>query len=130
IAWQVNAAATTGAGAGKGPQVHPAERFRASMYQPAMLKYVVPAGDLPRAMAMAVKYDKALLATTSVADVLPPEVTLDGFGETEVKVEKDVLTVKASAKSPKHPITAMRLLVNGRPFQGAAGVKKFDNPQA
>jgi hypothetical protein len=122
IAWQI------GVGANKVPVVHPAERFRASMYHPAMLKYVVPTGDLPRAMAMAQKYDKALVSTTSVADVLPPEVTLDGFDQSEVKVDRDTLTVKATAKSAKHPITAMRLLVNGRPFKGTAGVKKFDNP--
>jgi WD40 repeat protein len=121
MAWQLN---TT-----KGTQVHPAERFRKSLYQPALLKYIVPAGDMPRAMAMAKKYDKELVNTSNVADVLPPEVTLEGFGETEVKVEKDTVTVKATAKGAKHPIASMRLLVNGRPFQGAAGVKKFAEPQ-
>jgi predicted Zn finger-like uncharacterized protein len=120
IAWQV------GGGAGKAPVIHPAERFRSSMYQPAIVKYVAPTGDLPVALAMAQKYDKALVKTTNVADVLPPEVALDGFGESEVKVDKDTLTVKATAKG-KHAITTMRLLVDGRPFQGAAGVKKFDS---
>ncbi len=123
MAWQVTAANS------KVPQAHPAERFRASMYQPALLKYIIPAGDLPRAMAMAQKFDKALALTNNVADVLPPEVVLDGFGEGELKVEKDTLTVKAKATSAKHPITAMRLLVNGRPFQGSAGVKRFETPQ-
>ena len=102
------------------------------MYQPALLKYLIPAGNLPTAMAMAKKYDKALFETTSVADVLPPEVALDGFpGDAELKMDKDkqTLTVRATAKSPKHPITAMRLLVDGRPFNGVAGVKKFDTPQ-
>ncbi len=125
IAWQI------GAGA-KFPQIHPAARFRSSMYQPALLKYLIPAGNLPTAMAMAKKYDKALFETTSVADVLPPEVALDGFpGDAELKMDKDkqTLTVRATAKSPKHPITAMRLLVDGRPFNGVAGVKKFDTPQ-
>jgi hypothetical protein len=123
IAWQINA------GNVKFPQVHPAARFRPSMSQPALLKYVVPAGNLPLAMAMAQKYDKALVQTTSVADVLPPEVALDGFTDgTELKMDKDkeTLTVKARATSTKHPITAMRLLVDGRPFNGAAGVKRFD----
>jgi WD40 repeat protein len=126
IAWQVNG------GALKLPQVHPAARFRPSMYQPALLKYLIPAGDMPRALAMAQKFDQALVQTTSVADVLPPEVTLDGFGETEVKVDQDTLTVRAAAKcpNPKQAITAMRLLVDGRPFRGTAGVKKFDPPQA
>jgi|GEM_PF-2287553 len=123
VAWQVNA------GANKVPLVHPAEQFRASMYQPALLKYIVPAGDLAMAMAMAQKYDKALVQTTSVADVVPPEVTLEGFGESEVKLDGDKVVVKATATSAKHPITAMRLLVNGRPFKGSAGVQRFANAQ-
>ena len=125
IAWQINA------GNVKFPQIHPAARFRPSLYQPALLKYLIPAGDLPRAMAMAKKFDKALVETTSVADVLPPEVTLDGFTEAEVKMDKDkaTLTVKGRATSTKHPITAMRLLIDGRPFNGTAGVKRFENPQ-
>lgn len=128
IAWQINA------GNVKFPQIHPAGRFRATMYQPAMLKYLIPAGDLGKAMAMAQKFDKALIQTTNVADVLPPEVTLAGFTEgTELKLEKGktALTVRASATSPnaKHPVTALRLLVDGRPFNGTAGVKRFESPQ-
>jgi hypothetical protein len=123
IAWQLPS------GPNKVPVIHPAERFRSSMYQPALLKYIVPTGDLPMALAMAQKYDKALVKTTNVADVLPPEVTLEGFPDaTEVKVEKDTLVVKATAKSAKAPITALRLLINGRPYQGAAGVKRFETP--
>ena len=125
IAWQI----TNAAAPQKGTLVHPAERFRPSMYQPALLKYLIPAGDMARALAMAQKFDKALVATQSVADVLPPEVTLDGYGETEVRVETEKVTVKGKATSPKHPITAMRLLVDGRPFMGTAGVKKFAGDQ-
>jgi WD40 repeat protein len=125
IAWQI----TTATGAQKGTVAHPAERFRPSMYQPALLKYLIPAGDMARALAMAQKFDKALVATHSVADVLPPEVTLEGYGETEVRVESEKVVVKGKASSPKHPIVAMRLLVDGRPFMGSAGVKKFDGTQ-
>ncbi|HEY1187204.1 MAG TPA: caspase family protein [Gemmata sp.] len=128
IAWQINTSNV------RFPQVHPAGRFRATMYQPAMLKYLIPAGDLSKAMAMAQKYDKALIQTANVAEVLPPEVTLAGFTEgVELKLDKSkaALTVKANAHSPnaKHPITALRLLVNGRPFNGTAGVKRFETPQ-
>ncbi|MDY3551257.1 caspase family protein [Gemmata sp. JC717] len=128
IAWQINA------GNVKFPQVHPAGRFRPTMYQPAVLKYLIPAGDLSKALAMAQKYDKALIQTTNVAEVLPPEVTLADFTDgRELKMDKakGTLTVRATASSPnaKHPVTAMRLLVDGRPFNGAAGVKRFENPQ-
>ena len=50
---------------------------------------------------------------------------LDGFGDVEVKAEKEVFTVKASAKSLKTPVKSMRLLVDGRPFMGKDGVRTF-----
>jgi Leucine-rich repeat (LRR) protein len=125
IAWQVNG------GAAKLPTVSPAARFRPSMYQPAMLKYVIPAGSLPAAMAMAEQFDKALVQATSVADVLPPEVALVTPTKDDATVDRDTITVKATATAGgKHPVTAMRLLVDGRPFQGVGGVKRFDKPQA
>ena len=127
IAWQVNA------GASKFPQIHPAARFRPSMYQPAIIKYLIPAGNLPLALAMAQKFDKALVQTTNVGEISPPEVTLDSpeFAKEDTVIDRDVFTVKASAKGTvKQPITALRLLVDGRPFQGADGVQKFQNPQA
>jgi WD40 repeat protein len=126
LAWQVNN------GSFKFPQVHPAARFRPSMYQPALIKYLVPAGSMPLALAMATKFDKALVQITSVADVLPPEVTLlSPDVEKSDVVDQPTVSVRASAKgTAKQPITAMRLLVDGRPFQGSEGVKKFDTPQA
>lgn len=123
LSWQVNA------GANKLPQLFPASRFRASMYQPAIIKYLIPANTTQLAMALAQKFDKALVGTTSVSDVLPPEVNLDDSVKDDLVIDQESFTVKASAKSAgKQPITAMRLLVDGRPFKGASGVKKFDSP--
>ncbi len=119
LAWQVNA------GIDKLPAVHPAERFRASMFQPGVLQYLIPAGDLRLALAMAAKFDKEA-AVTNVAEVLPPEVTLTAPAEGLVRVADESLTVRAAATgTARHPVTAMRLLVNGRPYQGQAGVKRF-----
>lgn len=125
MAWQVNPGGPGVPTTTKAPQVHPAERFRDTLYKPAILKYLVPAGDLPRAMAMAVKFDKDRLELKNIADVLPPEVNLDAFGDTELKIDKDTLTVKATAKGLKAPIKSMRLLVDGRPFLGKDGVRTF-----
>jgi predicted Zn finger-like uncharacterized protein len=125
MAWQLNPGGPGVPLTSRVPTVHPAERFRNTLYKPAILKYLVPAGDLPRAMAMAVKFDKDQLELKNIADVLPPEVNLEGFGDVEVKAEKEVFTVKATAKGLKTPIKSMRLLVDGRPFMGKEGVRAF-----
>ncbi len=123
LAWQINNTAY------KAPQVYPASRFRASLYQPALIKYLLPAGNLQYAMAMAKKFDNALISANSVADVLPPEANLDPSLLDDLVIDKDSIAIKATAKgSAKQPITAMRLLVDGRPFQGKSGIKRFDVP--
>ena len=123
LSWQVNS------GANKLPQVYPAARFRPSMYQPAIMKYLIPAGRVEYAMAMAQKFDKALVQSQSVADIMPPEAAFDASIVEDAVIDGDTFTVKASAKgSGKQPITAMRLLVDGRPFQGQKGIKQFATP--
>ncbi|MBP3956780.1 caspase family protein [Gemmata sp. G18] len=117
IAWQVSA------GVAKLPAVHPAVRFRASLYQPALIKYLIPAGDMRLGLAMVSKFERQQITATGLADVLPPGVTLAA----PVAATDKPITVRATAEgSAKNPIVAMRLLVDGRPYDGAAGVKRFD----
>ncbi|HSQ57640.1 MAG TPA: hypothetical protein VLM40_18100, partial [Gemmata sp.] len=117
VAWQVNN------GSNKLPNVYPAERFRPSMYQPALIKYLIPAGNMGLALAMAKHYDKALVQASNIADILPPDITLltPEVDRRDVVVDGEKITVKATANGNKQPITAMRLLVDGRPFQGLKG---------
>ena len=120
IAWQVNN------GIAKLPAVHPAVRFRASLYQPVLIKYLIPAGDMRMALAMASKFDRHQIAATALADVLPPEVAITA---PETADDKPI-TIRAAAEgNAKNPIVAMRLLVDSRPFNGAAGIRRFNRLQ-
>ena len=123
LSWQINNTAT------KLPQVYPAARFRPSMYQPAIIKYLIPAGKTEYAMAMAQKFDKFLLKASSVSEVIPPTASFDASLAEDLVIDQDTFTIKASAKGfGKQPITAMRLLVDGRPYKGASGIKRFETP--
>jgi WD40 repeat protein len=117
VGWQVNN------GIAKAPAVHPAERFRPSLYQPALLKYLLPAGDTRLALAMARTFERQQIAATGLAEVLPPAVSV-----TAPEVAGDApIEVRATAEgTDRNPIVAMRLLIDGRPFPGAGGVKRFD----
>jgi WD40 repeat protein len=120
IAWQVNSAID------KLPVVHPAVRFRASLYQPALIKYLIPAGNLQVALAMANKFENLQIAPTALEEVLPPNVTI---AAPPVANDKPVNVSAVAEGTAKNPIVAMRLLVDGRPFQGFAGVKRFAKQQ-
>src|SRR5262249_15270832 len=65
----------------------------------------------------------------NVAQVLPPAVAITSPAAADSRVNQARLEVKAVARSVgDHPVTAMRLLVDGRPYQGLRGVRAIDNP--
>ena len=70
---------------------------------------------------MAARFDRQSVASVGLADVLPPTVTVTAPATAEAEV-----AVSAVAEgNAKHPVVAMRLIVDGRPYQGAAGVQRF-----
>jgi WD40 repeat protein len=120
MGWQIN----------NGPDVmasyYPAVQFRQALYRPDVLKLLPKAGGLGKALVMASR-DKKQVAAVTVAQVLPPTVTITAPAAPEVlAAEKTTVEVRAVAKSNgKHPVTAMRLLVDGRPYQGDREVRTF-----
>jgi hypothetical protein len=71
------------------------------------------------------------LGGVTVANVLPPEVRITSpvrrWGN---RTDKPRLEVAAVAHSVgKHPVTAMRLLVDGRPYRGRAEIRTFPGGQ-
>ena len=121
--WQVN----------NGPDrlgtFYPAGRFRKAMYRPDALKLLLKSGGLDRALLLANRSRGKKAERTAVAKVLPPRVEVSAplAGSRPVAPK---LEVKATAKPRAgHPITAMRLLVDGRPYRGQAGEKSYDPPR-
>jgi WD40 repeat protein len=119
MGWQVN----------QGPDhlgtCFPAGRFRASLYNPELIKLILPEGGTKPALARVGKGDKP---TVNVAEVLPPVAIVSS--PLPGKLDKARQEVKGVARSVgTNPVTAMRLLVDGRPWQGDRGVKTFANPK-
>jgi hypothetical protein len=119
IGWQVNH------GADQLGSYFPAGQFRASLYKPDLIKLVLPEGGTKPALARLDKGDKNAV---NVSEVLPPVAIISSPGPG--KLDKARLEVKGVARSVgAHPVTAMRLLVDGRPWEGDRGVKTFADPK-
>src|SRR5262249_55255451 len=102
---------------------YPAARFRASLYNPAALKLLLrqAGGDIERALKLAGKPDRPVLAL-NVGQVLPPDVVIKSPAN-ETRLAGAEVEVEAVATSKGgHPVTALRLLVDGRPYRGSAGM--------
>jgi len=107
---------------------YPAAQFRKSLYHPDVIKQILAAGSTPLAFTRA---GKKPVDALSVAQVLPPAVAItEPAGLGELRVDRPTFAVKASARSVgTHPVTALRLLVDGRPYRGEAGVGRVAAPR-
>lgn len=103
-----------------------ASQFRESLYKPEAIKMLLRTGSMTRALEAT--GDKK--SETNVARILPPTVVITRPDGSDVTTDTEELTVMAVAKQVGlHPITSMQLLLDGRPFGGRAGIKRFDSPQ-
>ncbi len=110
---------------------YPASQFRAALYRPDVIRRVLEIGDVAKALANAdfvrggpsIKID-------DLEEILPPKVKLVTPTDLKADLEGDTLVVSAEAESTgKYPVTALRLLVNGRPFAGKKGYREVVNPK-
>jgi WD40 repeat protein len=105
---------------------HPAARFRKSLYRPDVIKLVLKAGGVAKALELADKERGKASQRVEVAKVLPPEVSITS-PEGGAKLKKADVKVEATARSVGgHPVTALRLLIDGRPYKGEADVLRVD----
>lgn len=124
MGWHVNN------GANELATFHPAARFHKTMYRPDVIKKLLAAGSVDRALAAANKDRGQETAKVEVAKVLPPQVAVTSHKSGE-RVAAGRFEVKASARGvADHPVTALRLLVDGRPYGGDAGLRTVREPRA
>lgn len=99
---------------------YPAAQFRASLYQPDRIRQIVTAPD---------SVPVAAVPSVDIARVLPPRVAIIS-PVTGLQSPQNSIEVKATASSVgDHPVTALRLMMNGRPYQGRNGIVTFAKPR-
>jgi len=110
---------------------YPAAQFRKSLYRPDVIREVLGAGSVRVALARADKArGKAGADVADVGKVLPPQVVITTPDTPTAKATKADVEIRATATSAgQNPVTAMRLLLNGRPYQGPAATKKVAAPK-
>jgi WD40 repeat protein len=111
-----------------GYQIAGPERFRKKFYRPDMFRHLFEELDLNDALALADREsDRAGEAATTIAKALPPVVLITS-PRREVEIDADMVAIESVAASVgDNPVTRMRLLLDGRPFQG--NLSTFNVPQ-
>jgi WD40 repeat protein len=110
MGWQVNN------GLDQLASFYPASQFRKLLYRPDVIQGLLAAGSLEKALAQASPARGRQSRGTDVAQSLPPRVRLQAPARSGEQVPAGKLEVRAEAQAVGgRPITAMRLLVDGRP---------------
>ena len=98
----------------------PASRFHKSLYRPDVIKLLLETGSVTAAL------ERLNEPPRTVSDVLPPWVLITSPDPdlSGMRLDKPELTVRAKAKAhPGHPVTAFRLMLDDRPYEGNEGRK-------
>src|SRR5262249_47694898 len=121
MGWQVNN------GLEKLATYHPAVQFRKSLYRPDVIKLLLPAGSTANPLAQA---DRRKVQKPHGAQVLPPGANNTSPAQSGQRFSERSIEVQATARSVgNHPVTALRLLLDGRPYGGQKNVRTFNPPK-
>jgi hypothetical protein len=124
MGWQVNR------GLDQLATYYPAAQFRNSLYRPDVIQKLLEAGSVQRARALADQARGEKSRAVSIADVLPPLVVITTPDQPHSEVREPQVPLRFVAKPVGgHPITNVRLLLDGRPYPATEHVKKFDPPR-
>jgi WD40 repeat protein len=129
MGWQVDN------GPGKLSSFYTAEQFHKAFYRPDVIPLLRQEGSLEKALWVADKARSPVPIKESVpvdvADVLPPRVTITAPASNGLRLDKPDLTIEAVAESSgKDPVTALQLLLDGRPYPPEKARQAVPNPQA
>jgi WD40 repeat protein/uncharacterized caspase-like protein len=114
----------------------PASQFHSSLYRPDVIKLLLTTGSVARALEVLSTRGKETQArrkpgrprVRAVQEVIPPVVAITKPDSNGARLDKAELEVRAAAMAqPGHPVTAFRLLLDGRPFDGDRGRKEVPN---
>lgn len=104
---------------------YPAAHFRKSLYRPDVVKLVMRTASVARALELADAARDKPSEPATVEKVLPPIVTITAPAGGR-RLSSAEAEVRASARSrTKHPVTALWLLLDGRPYEGQKGLRNI-----
>jgi WD40 repeat protein len=102
------------------PTFYPAERFRKRLYRPDVIKLVLEKGSVADALKA------ARAEATDVERLLPPRAAL---AVDRSALPKVTVQATAEAAAPGQPVTALRLLVDGRPLPDGQATLDLKEPR-
>jgi WD40 repeat protein len=106
---------------------YPASQFRKTLYRPDVIKRLLDAGSVDKALVQADAAAGKSTQQTDVGQILPPKTTITRPASSQMQLTNKMLDVEAVAQSVgTNPVTALRVLIDGRPVPD--GLTSFQSP--
>lgn len=124
VGWHVNS------GPDQMAVYYAATQFRNSLYRPDVIKRLLQTGSVEKALELADQARGTKSKLVQVAEVLPPLVVITSPDQPQSEVQEPTVQLRFVVKPVgRHPITAVRLLLDGRPAPSAEHLQRFDPPR-
>ena len=113
-----------------GYQIVGPEQFRKKFYRPDMFRHLLNELDLNRALALADRESDSLVEAPTTIAKLPPPVVLIIDPKRDAETDRERFTIEAVAVSNGDlPVTRMRILINGRSYNGNLSIFEVPDPR-
>lgn len=109
-------------------EFHPAVRFRKELYRPDVIKLLLRTGSVEKALDEADRVRGKVSERAEVDKILPPRVSVTSPKPGKVATADVGITAVAESRG-KHPVTVLRLVLDGQQVAGQDGVRYFDEPK-
>ncbi|HZZ80251.1 MAG TPA: caspase family protein [Gemmataceae bacterium] len=110
------------------PTFYPAERFRKQLLRPDVIKLLFVKGNVRDALKAADLARKVETRDVNIDEMFPPRAVLTVVDKSKLPLVK--VKVNAEATSKDQPITALRLMIDGRVAPGEATLIEFKDGKA
>jgi WD40 repeat protein len=101
---------------------YPATQFRKALYRPDVIKKLLAAGSVSRALELADQETGRKTEPVELENLTPPIVAITSPRAGSTAKERIEITAEAVSRT-KLPIKSLRLMVDGRPYEGDLGRK-------
>jgi hypothetical protein len=103
-------------------------QFRKALYRPDVIKLLLKTASVEKALELADRERGKETKQTALQNLVPPRVRITSPAPGS-KLEKSEVTVEAVAESVGEPVTALQLLLDGRPHGGASEIRRVKQPR-
>ncbi len=108
----------------------PSADFHKTYYRPDVIKRLLQAGSIEKAIELADRQRGTKTEAVRVDRIAPPRVTILSPAKSGTRIGNTRFEVKVAASGDGYAVASLRLLVDGRPYEGEKSLRTVRSPRS